>query len=221
MITIKDLIPQALDETRSFPLDMEAYRDLLKTAKDSTAFNRAVKSIRPDDGVAEDMEYLPSEWSLNNSSTSHRHGVQGHCQMNLCYMYSKHMLISENWNHHSYSNSEIWGTSRHPWNYRHVVKRRKNKGKRVTSKHMNQSKGSLYYLLEMNSKSKHIDGGEEGKCCILDWAQNMNEIYWHIQQLYLSDEKKKGKGAGIWSGMKNLECGQIVKKHESGEGCSN
>lgn len=61
MITIKDLIPQALDETRSFPLDMEAYRDLLKTAKDSTAFNRAVKSIRPDDGVAEDMEYLPSE----------------------------------------------------------------------------------------------------------------------------------------------------------------
>lgn len=49
----------------------------------------------------------------------------------------------------------------------------------------------------------------------------MNEIYWHIQQLYLSDEKKRGKGAGIWSGMKNLECGQIVKKHESGEGCSN
>lgn len=54
----------------------------------------------------------------------------------------------------------------------------------------------------MNSKSKHIDGDEEGKCCILDWTQNMNEIYWHIQQLYLSDEKKREKGAGIWSGMK-------------------
>ena len=49
----------------------------------------------------------------------------------------------------------------------------------------------------------------------------MNEIYWHIQQLYLSEQKKREKGAGIWKWHANSKCGQILKKYESGEGCSN
>lgn len=64
---------------------------------------------------------------------------------------------------------------------------------------MNQSKEVLY-LLGMNSKSKHIDGGEEGKCCILNWAQNMNEIGIYNSSIYPSrrrEKKERVSGSGM------------------------
>lgn len=82
--------------------------------------------------------------SLNMESQPGTSLIMLSCGVGVCYMYSKHILISENWNHHSYSNTEVWETSYHLWNYRHVVKRRKNKGNRVISKYMNQSKFCIY-----------------------------------------------------------------------------